>query len=221
LRIPAQMQRVCAPSPCKPELRSNTRCPESLVGCAFAVARPPRCSLLPFAACVLVLLSCPPAQWVCVCLQPPSLLSRRMALHTAAPMGADTAGKSGVAKADQHHTASRLGRCQKQTGPALFAPGNSRAAYSPPQAAWLTPLVPARPPTASAWHRPSTPFQASLVQANRSGQFSGERRGLFSKGHCAHRAHLPLAPSLFVFFSLGIEPMPGIEPTVIQYSVMK
>ena len=213
MRIPAQMQRVCAPSPCKPELRSNTRCPESLVGCVFAVARPPRCSLLPFAACVLVLLSCPPAQWVCVCLQPPSLLSRRMAqpspllpcemvVRAAAPVRTHAAGLLGVPALASHQSATREGRCQKQTGPALFAPGNSRAAYSPPQAAWLTPRVPARPPTASAWHRPSTPFQASLVQANRSGQFSGERRGIFSKGHCAHRAQLPLAPSLFFFFSM-------------------
>jgi hypothetical protein len=51
-----------------------------------------------------------------------------MALHTAAPVGADTAGKSGVAKADQHHTASRLGRCLKQTGPALLSHGSRRAA---------------------------------------------------------------------------------------------
>ena len=200
MRIPAQMQRVCAPSPCKPELRSNTRCPESLVGCAFAVARPPRCSLLPFAACVLVLLSCPPAQWVCVCLQPPSLLSRRMALHTAAPMGADTAGKSGVAKADQHHTASRLGRCQKQTGPALFAPGNSRAAYAIPPAAWPTHRVPARPPPASVLHLPSLPLGAGLVYAKRRRGFPGERRRIFSKGQRFLRAHLPFAPSLFVFF---------------------
>jgi hypothetical protein len=128
-------------------------------------------------------------------------------------MGADTAGLLGVPALASHQSATREGRCQKQTGPALFAPGNSRAAYSPPQAAWLTPLVPARPPTASAWHRPSTPFQASLVQANRSGQFSGERRGIFSKGHCAHRAQFPLAPSLFVFFFFTITVVNAIAVT--------
>ena len=150
---------------------------------------------------------CPPAPQVCVCVQPSPLLPCEMVVRTAAPVRTHAAAALlGVPALASHQSATREGRCQKQTGPALFAPGNSRAAYSPPQAAWITPRVPARPPTASAWHRPSTPFQASLVQANRSGQFSGERRGIFSKGHCAHRAQLPLAPSLFVF---GVEKMQG------------
>jgi hypothetical protein len=200
LRIPAQMQRVCAPSPCKPELRSNTRCPESLVGCAFAVARPPRCSLLPFAACVLVLLSCPPAQWVCVCLQPPSLLSRRMALHTAAPVGADTAGKSGVAKADQHHTASRLGRCLKQTGPALLSHGSRRAAGTFAPATWPPHRSPALLPAATVQHLPGSPIFGAQVDARCHGRLPGSAEWTFPKAHRTHRAQLPFPPSLFVFF---------------------
>ena len=201
MRIPAQMQRVCAPSPCKPELRSSTRCPEeSLVGCAFAVARPPRCSLLPFAACVLVLLSCPPAQWVCVCLQPPSLLSRRMALHTAAPVGADTAGKSGVAKADQHHTASRLGRCLKQTGPALLSHGSRRAAGTFAPATWPPHRSPALLPAATVQHLPGSPIFGAQVDARCHGRLPGSAEWTFPKAHRTHRAQLPFPPSLFVFF---------------------
>ena len=201
MRIPAQMQRVCAPSPCKPELRSNTRCPESLVGCAFAVARPPRCSLLPFAACVLVLLSCPPAQWVCVCLQPPSLLSRRMALRAAAPVSADTAGRSGVAPVDQHHTATRLGRCLKQTGPALLSHGSRRAAGTLAPTTWPPHRSPALLPAATVQHLPRSPIFGALVGARCHERFPGGAGWTFPKAHRTYRAQLPFPPSLFFFFS--------------------
>jgi hypothetical protein len=55
--------------------------------------------------------------------------------HAAGLLGAPALGTS-------HQSAALEGRCQKQTGPALFAPGNNRTAGSPPPAAWLTPRVP-------------------------------------------------------------------------------
>jgi hypothetical protein len=87
----------------------------------------------------------------------------RKAVRAAALAQARTAELLGAPASTSHHSASCSGRRQKQTGPALFAPGNSRAACAIPPAVWQTHSVPARPPTASARHLPSVPFQASLV----------------------------------------------------------
>ena len=146
-------------------------------------------------------LSCPLATQVCICVQPPQVLSCEMAIQAAALANARAAGlSSDPTRGELHPSAAREGRCQKQTGPALFAPGNSRAACPFPPAAWPTPRVPARSPTTSARHHPSPLFQAELVWANRRGQFPGSRLVIFLKGSCAQRAQSPFAPSLFVFF---------------------
>jgi hypothetical protein len=95
--------------------------------------------------CRRVLLSCPPAPWVCVCIQPPSLLSCRMALREAAPAGSHTAGKAGASTvAVQHQTASPYGCCQKQMGPAPLFHGSRRTAGTFAPAAWPTHRSPAR-----------------------------------------------------------------------------
>ena len=152
------------------------------------------------ASCVRAVLSCPPVPWLCVWLQPPSLLSRRMALRAAAPVGADTAGKSGVAKADQHHTASRLGRCLKQTGPALLSHGSRRAAGTFAPATWPPHRSPALLPAATVQHLPGSPIFGAQVDARCHGRLPGSAEWTFPKAHRTHRAQLPFPPSLFVFF---------------------
>jgi len=132
-------------------------------------------------------------------LQPSPPLRCEMAVRAAALAQARTAELLGVPAPASHQSTSCSGRCKKQTGPALFAPGNSRAASAIPPAAWLTHRVPARPPPASVLHLPSLPLGAGLVCAKRRRGFPSEHQRIFSKGQRFLRAHLPLAPSLFVF----------------------
>ena len=133
-------------------------------------------------------------------MQPSPPLRCEMAVRAAALAQARTAELLGVPAPASHQSTSCSGRCKKQTGPALFAPGNSRAASAIPPAAWLTHRVPARPPPASVLHLPSLPLGAGLVCAKRRRGFPSEHQRIFSKGQRFLRAHLPLAPSLFVFF---------------------
>ena len=133
-------------------------------------------------------------------MQPSPPLRCEMAVRAAALAQARTAELLGVPAPASHQSTSCSGRCKKQTGPALFAPGNSRAASAIPPAAWLTHRVPARPPPASVLHLPGLPLGAGLVCAKRRRGFPSEHQRIFSKGQRFLRAHLPLAPSLFVFF---------------------
>jgi len=132
-------------------------------------------------------------------LQPSPPLRCEMAVRAAALAQARTAELLGAPAPASHHSTPCSGRCQKQMGPALFAPGNSRAACAIPPAAWPTHRVPARPPPASVLHLPSLLLGAGLVYVERHRGFPGERRRIFSKGQRFLRAHLPFAPSLFVF----------------------
>ena len=152
------------------------------------------------ASCVRAVLNCPPVPWVCVCLQPPSLLSRRVAFRAAVPVGEGTAGKSGVAKTDQHHTASPYGRCQKQTGPAPLSHGSRRAAGTFAPATWPPHRSPALLPAATVQHLPGSPIFGAQVDARCHGRIPGGAGWTFPKAHCARRAQLPFPPSIFVFF---------------------
>ena len=133
-------------------------------------------------------------------MQPSPPLRCEMAVRAAALAQARTAELLGVPAPASHQSTSCSGRCKKQTGPALFAPGNSRAASAIPPAAWLTHRVPARPPPASVLHLPGLPLGAGLVCAKRRRGFPSEHQRIFSKGQRFLRAHLPIAPSLFVCF---------------------
>jgi hypothetical protein len=197
LRIPAQMQRVGAPSPFTPRLRlrSSTCCPESLVGCAFAVAHPPRYSLLPFAACVRVLPSCPQAPWECVCIQPPALLSCGTALRAAAPADAHTAGKAGASTV-------ALRALSKTNGACTACPWKQEGCRHVCASSMATP--PLTCPSAIR-DRPALPQVSGFWRPGwcpRSRTASGQCRMSESASHASRAIALP--PSLFFFYRTAL-----------------